>query len=721
MLVLKRWKMDRIPERVPALFSCLLGLAIATVVLLPLGSAEAATEIVLVLDNSCSMVENSQFDDRSVPPADPDRLSVLATLILAQLRDTEDAFHILNFNGKGAPPTFRRLGTDKQSIRDMQYDAQTLFRGVLTEATRILNSSDHERRLLVFVTDGMPSDRVTPEDLVTIVGVDPAFEILAVGFNQSRHIREAQQAYLGALVGTHGTFIEATDPRELITRFTAAYAAQLGSKPVPDPDKRQGNAVLAPGASRDVHVGRYVREVMVMAASTDRKGPFGAHLSRDGAIQSLADEGDSGCEAPPGIRYTGGMARSCSAPFNHYKVWKVPNDPGRASDWKLSIDPGARSKVAFGFILRYELGAELLSAPSAVRVGEEFDVTARINYQGRTFDDPEFFAADGFEATLLVGDQEVRLERGEDAIFRGRVKPSNRGDVDLQLVFENKWMHLQTRSDLLVEGFLPLTLRASPDPLDLGDWQGSHERIERCADVDLVGSEHAALVPLEVAAEILPEDYALVVRLPEPLPGDRLVRLPLGTTRFTLCISSPKCCSELDERGVRVTLRGQDPHYHSGALPLPLRFHVDASGWLRCWLPVLILAGLGLIGAFILYGFVRPNSFEGLARIKLSGTERGLARAPARPLRDLPGGKMGFYRNATVAFDVSGEPRGPRRSAMLRLEADAGGEIRLVGRGDVEQKNPRTRRWEVIDRGAGLVFLRARVVYRVGELLFRIE
>ena len=197
--------------------------------------------------------------------------------------------------------------------------------------------------------------------------------------------------------------------------------------------------------------------------------------------------------------------------------------------------------------------------------------------------------------------------------------------------------------------------------------------------------------------------------------------MPLGTTRFTLCISSPKCCSELDELGVRVTLRGQDPHYHSGALSLPLRFHVDAAGWLRCWLPVLILAGLGLLGAFILYGFVRPNSFEGMARIKLSGTERGLARAPARPLRDLPGGKMGFYRNATVAFDVSGEPRGPRKTAMLRLEADAGGEIKLAGRGDVEQKNPRTRRWEVIDRRGGLVFLRTRVVYRVGELLFRIE
>lgn len=697
------------------------GLALLAVGLLLSTPAAASTEIVLVLDNSCSMVEHSEFDGRSVPPADPDRLSILATLILAQLRDRDDAFHILNFNGQGTAPTFRRLSTDKQSIRDMKYNAQTLFGGVLTEATRILNSSRHERRLLVFVTDGMPSDRVTPEGLVQIVGTEPAFEVLAIGFNQSRRVRAAQEAYLGALVGDHGTFIKAEDPKQLITRFTAAYAAQLGSKPVPDPDKRAGNAVLAPGASRDVHVGRYVREVMVMAASVDRKGPFGAHLSRDGVIQPVSDEGDSGCAPPPGIRYTGGMARSCSPPFNHYKVWKVPNDPGRASDWKLSIDPGAASKVVFGFILRYELQAELLSAPSSLRIGESFDVSARLSYQGRTFDDAAFFAADGFEASLLVGDQEVRLQRGDDSIFRGRVTATQPGELDLRLVFENRWMHLQTESDLLVEGFLPLTLRVQPSPLDLGDWQGSHERIERCVSVDLSGSENATLVPLEVAAEILPQDYAIGVEAPQRLPGDRLVQLPLGTTHFNFCISSPKCCSELDERGVRITLRGQDPHYHGAALPLPLRFHVDEAGWLRCWLVVLLLAGGMLLALFVLYGFIRPNSFEGMARIKLSGSERGLARAPARPLRELPGGKSGFYRNATVAFDVSGAPRGPRKAAVLRVEAAGGGEIRLAGSRGVERKNPRTRRWEDLDLGAGLVFLRRRVVYRVGELLFRIE
>ena len=200
-----------------------------------------------------------------------------------------------------------------------------------------------------------------------------------------------------------------------------------------------------------------------------------------------------------------------------------------------------------------------------------------------------------------------------------------------------------------------------------------------------------------------------------------MIQLPLGTTRFTFCLSSPKCCSELDERGVRITLRGQDPHYHSTALELPLRFHVEASGWLRCWLPVIVLVGLLLLAFFILYGFIRPNSFEGMSRVKLSGTERGLARAPARPLRDLPGGKRGFYRNATVAFDVSGEPRRPRKAAILRLEAAPGGEIRVVSRGGIERKNPRTRRWEELDFSAGLVFLRRRVVYRVGELLFRIE
>jgi hypothetical protein len=709
------------PGRHSVLWAFGFGLLVSLIALVVPSTASAATEIVLVLDNSCSMVETSQFGDRRIPPADPDRLSVLATLILAQLKDDGDAFHILNFNGQGAAPTFRSLGTDKQSIRDMQYDSATLFRGVLTEATRILNASGHDRRLLVFVTDGMPSDQVTPDELVQIVGRNPTFEVLAIGFNQNRHIRKAQEAYLGGIVGDHGTFIQVADPKQLITRFTKAYAEQLGSKPVPDPDKRVGNAVLKPGGSRDVHVGRYVREVMVMAASTDRKGPFGAHLSRDGAIQPISDEGDSGCEAPPGIRYSGGMARSCRPPFNHYKVWKVPNDPASESDWKLSIDPGARSKVVFGFILRYELQAELLAAPAEVRIGESFEVRARINYKGRTFEDAEFFSADGFEATLVVGDQKVRLKRGDDSIFVGRMTATDRGSLDLQLVFENKWMHLETRSDLRVEGFLPLDLVVSPSPIDLGDWRGGHESIERCVAVDLAGSLNADKVALEIAAEILPSGFTIAVGLPDRLPGDRLVQLPLGTTRFTFCLSSPKCCSELDEAGVRITLRGQDPHYHAEARSLPLRFDVEAAGWFRCWLPVIVLIGLILLALFILYGFIRPNSFDISSRIKLSGTERGLTRAPARPLRSLPGGKRGFYRNATVGFDVSGQGRAPRKKALLRIEAVSSGEIKVVSAAGIETKNPRSRRWETLDLSDGLVYLRRRVVYRVGELLFRIE
>jgi hypothetical protein len=292
---------------------------------------------------------------------------------------------------------------------------------------------------------------------------------------------------------------------------------------------------------------------------------------------------------------------------------------------------------------------------------------------------------------------------------------------EMKLSFENKWMHLETGSDLLVEGFLPLLLDVRPNPLDLGDWQGSHERDERCVDVDLSGSHNADKIPLELAAEILPDGWGIAAGIPERLEGDRLIELPLGTTRFTFCLSSPKCCSSLSDREVRVTLRGQDPHYHPDALALPLRFTVEDTGWFRCWLPVIVLVGMVLFALFVLYGFIRPHNFDGQARIKLSGSERGLTRAPARPMRDLPGGKKGFYRNATVGFDVNGQPRAPRKKAMVRLEAKGRGEIRVVVGSGIETKNPRNRRWEELDLSSGPVLLRRRVVYRVGELLFRIE
>jgi len=58
---------------------------------------------------------------------------------------------------------------------------------------------------------------------------------------------------------------------------------------------------------------------------------------------------------------------------------------------------------------------------------------------------------------------------------------------------------------------------------------------------------------------------------------------------------------------------------------------------------------------------------------------------------------------------------------MVRLEAKGRGEIRVVVGSGIETKNPRNRRWEELDLSSGPVLLRRRVVYRVGELLFRIE
>ena len=476
------------------------------------GQASAATEVVLVLDNSCSMVNESEYGGETIPPADPDRLSVLATLILTELRDPNDSFHILNFNGNGKEePQWRALPVEKDSIRGIDYDSMTLFRGVTTEANRILSSSQHERRLLVFLTDGMPSERLTPGELRGILGERPPFDVLAIGVNRSRQILEAQEAYLGELTRGVGTYFQVTDPAELVTRFTKAYAAQLGSKPFPDPEAGAGAALLKPGAARDVRVGKYVRELLVVATTTDRSGPFGASLLRGTERLAPSDEGDSGCVIPPGVRYVGSLARSCEPPHDHYKVWKVPNDPGRASNWRLTVDSGAVSPVAFGFILRYELGAEIMAAPTRARVGETIPIEARINYRGQTFDDGEFFESDGFEAWAVLGEQKVPLKRGDDSLFRGALRADELGIRDVRVLFSNRWMELEASSSVEIEGYLPLVLEVKPSPLDLGDWQGSHERIERCADVSLDGSTNADRVPLELAVRGLPEGFGVSV------------------------------------------------------------------------------------------------------------------------------------------------------------------------------------------------------------------
>ena len=679
--------------------------------LLPL-SAQAATETVLLLDNSGSMIFEVKIQGTTdtIPPADPDRMAVLATLLLERIQDPGDRLHILNF--QQAAPHVAVLPNDINAIREMPQNAPTNMRAPLKEAQRILAASQADRRLFILMTDGMPTDdpQLEVAEARTILGLDQAaaYDFVVFGLASDEAIAQQQDLFLKPLAGSEGRFVRVSQPDELISRFTGAYAQQLGSKPE--------TGTLRPGASYTVDVGKYVREVIVMTAATERVGPYKVTLERDGRERALQDgySGDNGCSL--NYQTSRSNPRICKPPFHHWAVWKESNNPKKASRWRLNLDRGAKSDVAFGFILRYDLGAELVGPPSKTRVGESMEVRARLVFEGKTFDEEEFFGRDGFEAVAILGDREVPMSRQPDNTFVARLSAKELGQNRLRAVFRNTWMDLPAETNVLVEGYLPLDLDVQP--LDFGGWDGAGAAIEECRTLSWSGT-NSTRVDLDLAVQALPAGAELTVGGGDAATGD-VAELPVGASSVKVCLRSTRCCDAFDGSGVDLLLRGRDPHYHGDAAAVPVTADVRATSFYACWKLVI----WGVIGALlvilILIGLLKPHDFQPDTRIKVAGSERKLSRARALVLREQPGGRRGFYRNATVGLDERGGMVGPRSQAHLRLTAQSDA-IMVAAGAPLETKDRRTRKWEAVDFSAGDMPLKRRVDYRVGDLYFRIE
>jgi hypothetical protein len=194
--------------------------------------------------------------------------------------------------------------------------------------------------------------------------------------------------------------------------------------------------------------------------------------------------------------------------------------------------------------------------------------------------------------------------------------------------------------------------------------------------------------------------------------------LVVKDNKFEACVVAPGCCAE-SPKGVTVTVRGVDPHYHAQAVKVPLAFEVAPTPFLTCWWPYIAGAIGAIIFIIIVVGFVRPRDFDKEEVIRLAKTEQALTRAAGRRLRDLPGGKRGFYRSARVAFDGAGNAVRSGSGASFILRA-AKGDPEVEIRGGLEEKDPRTRKFQPVDTAKGPAYLRRNIVYRSGEFFFRL-
>ncbi|HYO59649.1 vWA domain-containing protein [Archangium sp.] len=676
------------------------------------GAAGGGNEIVLILDNSCSMgVESRDDKGRRYPPNDPERAAVLGTLIVEGLaRGSADRVGVLAFGDSERDPPRPAQGAD--AIRALPYSQGTFFKRPLEEAGNRLRSSALPNRLFLFFTDGVPQDLKDPSEGPRTLGISEAadFETLVIGLFGSDESRQMGEPFLRPLARNPQDLVFVQKPREVIDAFTRGYARVLGSRPE--------TGSLSPGESKTFEVGKYVVEVLVATASAAPGPAYAAKLEGPQGDVPAQASGDNGC--PPGVRY-GGAPKLCQPPHRHYQVFRAPNSPDQRSRWTLSLPKGSGA-IDYGLILRYDLEASL-AVPATTRVGETVRLDARMLFRGKTFDDETFFQADGFAAVATIEGQEVPLRHEGGGRFVADWTPS-RPSVEgtptpVQVTFRNAWMEQRARRTMQVEGFLDFALVPDPASLDLGQWRGERSETRRCSTVDLSRSTNADRIPITCTAQGAVEGGLLSCT---PVAGSEA---DLGNGRkgqplkYEICFVAQGCCGQLAPPGLGVLFSATHPHYAAAAVTVPTLVKVDETGWLRCWWPWLSLAA-GMLGfGWVVMGFVRPHDFDPAASVYVAGSEVGLKRASALTLRETPGGTRGFYRNARMCLNAGGDFVRSPRAAVLVLEAGPGGSTRFVTAAGLERKVQRTGKWEPVPAEELSLGYTPNGVYRIGNLYMK--
>ena len=662
--------------------------------------ADPGSEIVVILDNSCSMAVETGFNGVQIPPNDPDRLAVLGAAAVSSLGSQgSDRVTIIGFGetASDAPPTT----LTQPNILDWSYTNGTFFREPLKEANRIFAASQRDAKLLMFLTDGVPSpeDNInSPADMHAIFNPDqhPDVSVLAIGLFDHPEVRSVGTSLLSALTHSEDD-LQAVDTAEgVVGAFTVGFARAIGSRPE--------TGQLSTNARHQVKVGKYVSEVLAIAVSRDPGSPFSAKLVSPWEELAPIGSGSNGCSDRVKARI---QPELCADPRRHYQVFRGTNNPEHKTEWALSLK-SAPGPVEFGIILRYDLIAGL-SVPASVTAGEAISISGRLIFKDQTFDDQEFFDSDGFTAVAEVGGQQIPLSHTGGGIFSGTWTPSDdseevRSEL-VQLTFSNNWMQQSAQQaltvnpppyDLVLDG--PLTLEPIPS-----EWGPK----TLCGELSMAASRNIA--GQEVTCAVTDQ----------PLSVDFTCERS-GPTAITVCATTDRwCCGKSGEVIVTATGPGGSPPRTADSEVVPWR--VESPGLLQCyWLPIALTLAAGVLG-WIILGLVRPFKFDEAASITIAGSEKGLRRATPQLLEECPGGKRGFYRNARICLNGAGDiVRKPKQAAIF-IEAGPNRTAIFRKAGGLERRDRRTRKWEALSEDDLAEGYMPNVLYRMSDLYIRFE
>ena len=449
-------------------------------------------------------------------------------------------------------------------------------------------------------------------------------------------------------------------------------------------------------------------------------------LARDGRpfdTQEVLGDPSFSAELSVGGRPIGEPVRGADDLWRY--TWRPP-EPG---DHTITVRFGYRQEsldASRTFAVR-GLGTHLtVEAPAVCWKGEVCAVRVAL-YEtegGALVTDPKVLGSPGFRATLTP-DGEGPLTLSADPAAPGRFQvdwtPAREGPRTLVALVEG--LHQRREASRAVAVRVPLKLDI-PDEIDLGTVVSGTAWAETCRDLDFSASTGFEGIPFTLQPPTPPPptgtlcssdagSHVVLGGGVEFVVTDEAMTVPI-------CVETARC-GPGGEVAVTLRLVPNHPKFSGMGRSITVRYRIEPLSFLDCnlwWIAIVVGTILFLL---IVYGFVKPHGFQPEDRVKLAGKLLHLARASARPLREMPGGKRGFYRNASAWLNGSGAAVRGKRGALFGFEAQKGGAIRvlLVHGGDLEMRNTSTRRFEPVPREKSIELSRNRD-YHLGDVYFRV-
>ena len=299
-----------------------------------------------------------------------------------------------------------------------------------------------------------------------------------------------------------------------------------------------------------------------------------------------------------------------------------------------------------------------------------------------------FLAADDLKVITRINGDEVQPTGGVAARRLGiATTPAKIGQLNFMVFLKGMGQSILQEVQVPVRDRVELHL---PDRLDFGSIQGGTAVQDTCVDLDFSTSRGALNNAFSFRVES-PDgcDCAGVPVMPgggtlHPLdlpPESPPVEATIGAEQAVkICWQVERCPRFRSAPERYLLVRSRVKEFPDEQARILLDYEVEPRSAFACWKTLLMAGGAGLFGAFVLYGFIWPVGFDSGDRVLIVSERSKFKRARKRSLRELRGGRKGWYRSACVHFGASADAVGSKRDAVFSVRAGRGGPELLTSR-----------------------------------------